>query len=135
MSAVTTYGTSLLWGESLESATKVVDIKSFPDLGGDPEEHDVSTFINKFKVSIPGRQQLDALEFGYFIDDDMANYKAVVSSSNKKLHYKIQFGLNGAVGAFTWQGSHVTRINGADGDAPLEGTLKVFPTTDISMVE
>lgn len=131
MGAVTTYGTTLKWGASEVALTKVVDIKSFSDLGGDPEEHDVSTFINKMTVKIPGRIELEALEFGYFIDDDMANYDAVAASADTPLFYQLDFGLDGAVGSFAWQGRHTTRINGADGDAPLEGTLKVYPSTDI----
>ena len=32
--AINTYGITLKWGETSEAATKVVDIKDFPDLIG-----------------------------------------------------------------------------------------------------
>lgn len=131
MPAISTLGIQLKWGATASALTKVIDIKSFPDLGGAPTLHDVSTFINKMKVTIPGRQELDGLEFGYFLDADMANYLAVKAQENTELFYELSIGDNGSAGKFTWKGQHSTWVNGADGDAPVECTLQVAPSTDI----
>lgn len=132
--AVTTYGTSLEWGVTETSTSKKIDIKSFPDLGGAPTLHDVSTFLSKIKVTIPGRQEMDGLEFDYFLDADSANYESVLTDSNTKLFYKLKFGNNGEVATFAWEGQHQTWIVGTDGDAPIECKLLVAPSTGIEKV-
>ena len=41
--AINTYGITLKWGTSAEATEKVVDIKDFPDLIGEPELLETTT--------------------------------------------------------------------------------------------
>ena len=55
--------------------TKLVDIKEFPDLGGDPEMLETTTLSDKMQTYIAGIQSMDGLSFtaNYTLTD----YKAL----------------------------------------------------------
>ena len=64
--AISTYNTFLMYDAASSSTanwTKVVDIKEFPDLGGDPEPLDTTTMTNAMRTFIMGLRDNEAMEF------------------------------------------------------------------------
>ena len=50
-------------GSTGNTYEKLIDIKEFPDLGGDPEMLETTTLSDKMQTYIAGIQSLDALSF------------------------------------------------------------------------
>ena len=69
--AISTYKSYLMY-KNASSWEKLVDIKSFPDLGGTPELLETTTLSDSMTTNIMGIQSLDALEFecNYTLTDD-----------------------------------------------------------------
>lgn len=135
-----TYGTQLVWAKTeaeLETATRFIDIREYPDMGGAPAEVDVTTLMNKMKVNIPGLQSISALEFPYFVDQNGgANMRDVMESSGQPLYYMLKIGVQKdgktPVIKLTWRGTHTTWTTGASVDGATEATLSVTVSSDIT---
>lgn len=95
---------------------KLVDIKDFPDLGGEPETLDTTTLSDKMKTSIPGIQELDSLTFTCNYDN--AAYNAVNEYAGVNEHYAVWLGGTESNGTVTPTGS--------DGKFEFDGQLSVF---------
>lgn len=95
---------------------KLVDIKSFPDLGGAPEMLETTTLSDNMQTYIAGIQSLDALEFeaNYTLTD----YKALKQLEGKSEEYAVWFGGTGDGGDLTPTGS--------DGKFSFTGQLSVY---------
>ena len=62
--AISTYKVFLMHkGSSESSYSKLIDIKEFPDLGGDPEMLETTTLSDKMQTFIAGIQSMDAMQF------------------------------------------------------------------------
>ena len=62
--AISTYKIFLMQKSSTGNTwTKLVDIKEFPDLGGDPEMLETTTLSDKMQTFISGIQSMDGLSF------------------------------------------------------------------------
>lgn len=89
--AISTYKIFLMQKSSPGTTwTKLVDIKEFPDLGGDPEMLETTTLSDKMQTYIAGIQSLDALAFtaNYTLTD----YKALQALAGKTESYAVWFG-------------------------------------------
>ena len=128
LSAITVLDATLEWGASEEAMTKVVKITGIPDLGGEPNVHDVSTTEDGTQVNILGRNTLDSLAFEYFYDEKGENFKAVEDSSRKPLFYRLNI-KGGKSGTFTWQGEHTQKVNTTDDDNPIKATITIVGKT------
>lgn len=96
--------------------TKLVDIKSFPDLGGAPEQLETTTLSDPMQTYIAGIQSLDALEFeANYTKTDYTKLKALEGKTEK---YAVWFGGSESGGALTPDGS--------DGKFEFEGQLSVY---------
>ncbi len=96
---------------------KLIDIKSFPDLGGAPEMLETTTLSDSMQTYIPGIQSLDALEFECnYTKDDFTKLKALEGTENQ---YAVWFGGTG-------EGSALTPT-GEDGKFAFKGQLSVYP--------
>ena len=117
--ARSTYLTFLMYKASASADyTKLVDIKEFPDLGGDPEMLQTTTLTDNMHTYIPGIQSLEGLSF-------TANYTKSEYTSLKALEgveksYAVWFG-------GTVSGANVTPT-GSDGKFEFDGQLVVYPT-------
>ena len=61
--AISSYGIQLKWGASADAVAKVVDIKDFPDLIGDPNLLETTTLSDAQVTNIPGIKGSDLLTF------------------------------------------------------------------------
>lgn len=117
--AISTYKVFLMHKGASESAyTKLIDIKAFPDLGGDPDMLETTTLSDKMQTYIAGIQSLDGLSFT--ANYDLTDYKALKALERKNEKYAVWFGGTESGGVLTPTGS--------DGKFSFDGQLTVYPT-------
>ena len=101
--AISTYKIFLMSSTDGSAYTKLIDIKSFPDLGGAPEMLETTTLSDAMQTYIPGIQSLDALEFeANYTKEDFAKLKAL---EGKEQQYAVWFGGTGEGETLTPTGS------------------------------
>ena len=115
--AISTYKVFLMKKGTGDTYTKVIDIKSFPDLGGAPEMLETTTLSDSMQTYIAGIQSMNALEFeaNYTKED----YTTLKSLEGKTESYAVWFG-------GTVEGSTITPT-GTDGKFNFDGMLSAFP--------
>ena len=117
--AISTYKVFLMHKGASESAyTKLIDIKEFPDLGGDPEMLETTTLSDKMQTYIAGIQSLDGLSFT--ANYDLTDYKALKALEGKDEKYAVWFGGTESGGVLTPTGS--------DGKFSFDGQMTAYPT-------
>lgn len=115
--AISTYKIFLMVSEDGSKYDKLIDIKSFPDLGGAPEMLETTTLSDAMQTYIPGIQSLDALEFeANYTKADFAKLKAMEGTEKQ---YAVWFG-------GTDEGETLTPT-GSDGKFKFKGQLSVYP--------
>lgn len=97
--------------------SKLIDIKEFPDLGGEPEMLETTTLSDNMQTYIAGIQSLDAMSFtaNYTLTD----YKNLKKLEGKTVSYSVWFGGTG-------DGSTLTPT-GSEGKFDFDGELSVYP--------
>lgn len=131
--AISTYKVFLMKGSE-----KLVDIKSFPDLGGEPELLETTTLSDKMQTYIPGIQSLDALNFtaNYTPED----YKTLKALEDQEYDYAVWFGgdeeegvvsPSGSEGKFSFKGKLSVYVNQGDVNQVVEMTITIAPSTVI----
>lgn len=113
--AISTFRVALMHYKT-NAYEKLIDIKSFPDLGGAPEMLETTTLSDSMQTYIAGIQSLDALEFE--ANYDLTKYKALKELEGKTEKYAVWFGGTGAGDEFT--------PTGTDGKFTFDGQLSVY---------
>lgn len=117
--AISTYKVFLMKkGTSGTTYEKLIDIKEFPDLGGDPEMLETTTLSDKMQTFIAGIQSLDAMNFT--ANYTLADYQKLVALEGKTEDYAVWFGGTESGGTLTPSGS--------DGKFEFSGQLTAYPT-------
>jgi hypothetical protein len=117
--AISTYKVFLMKKKTEPEDTyeKLVDIKEFPDLGGEPEMLETTTLSDNMQTYIAGIQSLDGLAFT--ANYDMADFQKLKALEGKTESYAVWFG-------GTESGGNVTP-DGSNGKFSFDGQLSVFP--------
>ena len=115
--AISTYKTFLMVKET-STWTKVIDVKSYPDLGGAPEMIEVTTLSDGSQVYIAGIQSTESLSFE--ANYTKTNYAALKALEGSEKDYAVWFGGTEAAGVVT--------PTGADGKFSFKGELSAYPT-------
>ena len=116
--AISTYKVFLMHKASSEGTyTKLIDIKEFPDLGGEPEMLETTTLSDKMQTYIAGIQSLDALSFS--ANYTLADYQRLKALEGKTESYAVWFGGTESAGVVTPDGSN--------GKFSFDGELSVYP--------
>lgn len=116
--AISTYKVFLMHkAAAAEAYTKLIDIKEFPDLGGEPEMLETTTLSDKMQTYIAGIQSLEGLSF--LSNYDKADYAKLKALEGKKERYAVWFGGTEAGGVVTPDGSN--------GKFSFDGELSVYP--------
>ena len=100
-----------------EAYTKLIDIKEFPDLGGEPEMLETTTLSDKMQTYIAGIQSLEGLSFT--ANYDKTDFSKLKALEGKKEQYAVWFGGTKAGGVVTPDGSN--------GKFSFDGELSVYP--------
>lgn len=125
--AMNTYGIVLKWGTSSEAVSKVVDIKDFPDLIGDPEMLETTTLSDAQVTNIPGIRSSDMLTFT--CNYTSADFQKVNTDAEKALYYVLEFS-DGS--KFSWQGQHTCGLPGKGVNEVVEFTINIAASTAVS---
>lgn len=129
--AYSTIGTMLEVSEDGTSWEKLCPIKSFPALGGAPEQIEVTDLEDDAQTFVPGVQSVDAMEFG--ANYTLEAYTAVKEKENKPLNYRIKLGKDGVAGTATWKGQHSVYVNEGEVNGSLAMTITVSPSTKVTV--
>lgn len=124
--AISTLGVTLKMGESAEALEKVVDIKDFPDLIGEPNMLETTTLSDEAVTNIPGIRSSDMLTFT--CNYTKADFTAVNEKANTALYYALEFS-DGS--KFTWQGQHTCGVPGKGVDEVIEFTINIAASTAV----
>ena len=117
--AISTYRVFLMKKKDVGTEyEKLIDIKEFPDLGGDPEMLETTTLSDKMQTYIAGIQSLDALSFT--ANYTLADYKKLLALEGKTTSFAVWFGGTGEADTLTPTGS--------DGKFKFDGQLTAYPT-------
>ena len=143
---ISTYKAFLMKGTTANNSTtyaKLVDIKSFPDLGGAPEMLETTTLSDGMQTFIPGIQKLDALEFtANYKESDYETLKTL-EASDTETDFALWFGasVSGGVatptgdrGKFTFKGKLSVHVNGGGVNEVVEMTITIAPSTVVTKV-
>jgi hypothetical protein len=125
--AISSYGVALKWGESAEVVAKVVDIKDFGDLIGEPNMLETTTLSDSQVTQIPGLRSGDSIPFT--CNYTKADFDKVYADEGKALYYELEFS-DGS--AFVWQGQHTVGVPGKGVDEVLEFTINVAASTPVT---
>ena len=116
--AISTYKVFLMHkASSGETYTKLIDIKEFPDLGGEPEMLETTTLSDNMQTYIAGIQSMDGLSFS--ANYDMTEYQKLKALEGKKESYAVWFGGT--------ESSGVVTPDGSNGKFAFDGELSVYP--------
>lgn len=132
--AISSYKSFLMQGSD-----KLIDIKSFPDLGGDPNTIEVTTLSDNMQVFIEGLKSSDALSFtANYTPADFQKCKALEGTQNE---YGVWFGGSGEgdtltptgdKGKFTFTGSLSVHVTGAGTGDAIEMSVTITPSSEIA---
>ena len=139
--AVSTYK-SFLMVKNATTYEKLVDIKSYPDLGGAPELLDATSLSDPMTVNIMGIQSLDALEFecNYTLED----YTKLKDMAGEDKEFSIWLGgtetggvvtPTGVDGKFNFKGQLDVYVNGGGVNEVRNMTVVIAATTAIALAE
>lgn len=141
--AISTYKVFLMKkGDTGDTWSKLVDIKEFPDLGGEPEMLETTTLSDKMQTYIAGIQSLDGLTFT--ANYDMATFKTLKALEGKKASYAVWFGgteasgnvtPTGDNGKFSFDGELSVYPNGGGVNEVVGMTVSIAPSTVINFAE
>ena len=128
--AISTYLATLKWGVSADAVAKIVDIKDFPDLIGDPNMLETTTLSDGQQTYIAGVKSADMMTFtANYTKEDFATVKG---EEGKALFYALEFS-DGS--KFTWQGQHTCGLPGKGVDEVVEFTINIAPSSPVEFAE
>jgi hypothetical protein len=136
--AINTYQTYLMSSSDGTTYTKVIDIKSFPDLMGAPNKLESTTLSDNMKTYIPGlKDSGDALEFT--ANYSAADFSTIAALEGTEKYYAVWIGASGtplapdgSKGKFSFKGYAYATKNGAGTDEVQDMTIGIIPSTPIT---
>ncbi len=131
---------SFLMMKNTSTYEKLVDIKSYPDLGGTPELLETTTLSDNMTTNIMGIQSLDALEFecNYTLED----YTKLKALEGAEKEFSVWLGgtesagkvtPTGDDGKFDFKGQLAVYINGGGVNEVRNMTISIAASTPITL--
>ena len=136
--AISTYKVYLMkksgsdWG-------KLIDIKEFPDIGGDPELLETTTLSDKMQTFILGIQSNEGLNFT--ANYTKSDYQTLQGLEGSEQDYGIWFGASvsnnvvtpdGSNGKFEFKGELSVHVSGGGVNEVVDMAITIAPTTVIT---
>lgn len=139
--AISTYKVYLMYKATAAADwTKLIDIKEFPDLGGEPELLETTTLSDAAQTFIPGIQQLDSMTFT--ANYTKADYTTVKALEGTDYDFAVWFGAttsgstvtpDGSDGKFSFKGQLSVYANGGGVNEVVNMTITIAPSTVITL--
>ena len=139
--AISTYK-SFLMVKNSSTWEKLIDIKSFPDLGGAPELLETTTLSDPMTTNIMGIQSLDALEFE--CNYTLADYTKLKEMEGTDKEFAVWLGgteaggvatPTGSDGKFEFNGQLSVYVNGGGVNEVVNMTVSIAASTPITLGE
>lgn len=112
--------------------SQLCDITSIPDLGGAPDQIDVTTLSDLQTRNINGIQSVSALEFGAWYDKNTyIALQTIATADQAKTQstldtYQVRFGdRDGVHGKFEWQGKLSVYVGAVESNAAVPMTITI----------
>lgn len=122
--AISTYKVFLMKkADSGEQWSKLINIKEFPDLGGEPEMLETTTLSDNMQTYIAGIQSLDGLSFT--ANYTLADFQTLKALEGKKVSYAVWFGGTESDGTVTDEMDALILVDEITFNGSLSGKLKV----------
>lgn len=141
--AISTYKVYLMYKASASADyTKLVDIKSFPDLGGAPEMLETTTLSDPMQTFIAGIQTLDTSGFQFTANYTKTDYTTLKALEGSDHDFAIWFGATtssnvdtptGSDGKFEFKGMLTAWPNGGGVNEVVNMTISIAPSTKITV--
>lgn len=131
---------SFLMVKNSSTYEKLIDIVSYPDLGGAPEMLEATTLSDPMTVNVMGVMSLDALEFE--CNYDLEKYTELKEMEGKDKEFAVWLGgteSNGTVtptgsdGKFEFGGQLAVYVNGGGVNEVRKMTVSIAATTAIKL--
>lgn len=144
LKGLSTIGTFLMNLDTESSAKKLVDITSYPDLGGERNTIDITTLSDPTEQSTPGVQKGGTLQFeANYTKENWAAVQAVCDGNKHKFGLYFDSGATGLanytptgdVGKFKFSGEVSTYINGGSTNEARKMTIIVYLQSEIETAE
>lgn len=126
---MSTINTVLKAGTTASALTQLCKIKSYPQLGGEPESIETTDMEDKMQTFAPGVQSMSAMQFT--ANYDKKKFDEIKASSDKEQIYELDFGKDGADGKYCWKGQHSVFINEGAVNGLREMTISIMPSTEV----
>ena len=127
--AISTFNVVLKWGASADAVEKVVDIKDFGDLLGEPNQLETTTLSDSQQTFIPGIRQSESVPFTCnYVASEFAKVRA---DEGKVLFYELTFS-DGS--GFKWSGQHSVSVPGKGVDEVIEYAINCSVATAMEYV-
>lgn len=127
--AISSYNVVLKVGATADNVEKLVDIKDFPDLIGDPNLLETTTLSDSQQTFINGIRTADLMTFTFNYTKE--DFQKVKDDEGKAMFYELSFS-DGS--KFTWQGQHTVGLPGKGVDEVLEATINIAPSSPVEFV-
>ena len=135
--AISTYQVYLMYKTS-SSYSKLVDIKDFPDIGGDPELLETTTLSDPMQLFILGIQSNEGLAFN--ANYTKTDFTTLNGLAGQDIDYGIWFGAeetggnivpDGSRGKFQFKGQLSVHVTGGGVNEVVGMAITIAPTTKI----
>ena len=139
--ATSSYKTFLMYKKA-DAYEKLVDIKDYGDIGGDPEQIETTTLSDRMQTFIEGIMSQEALPFT--INYDLVTYQKILDMKGVETDFSIWFGGDevgntvtptGVDGKFNFKGTASIKVNGKGVNEVREATVTLTPSTPITLGE
>ena len=124
-----TINTVLKSGATAESLTKLCRIKSYPQLGGEPEQIETTDMEDTMQTFVDGVQQMETMQFTINYEKD--TYDAIKARIATDKFFQLEFGASGVDGIFSWQGKISAFVNEGEVNGVREATITITRSTEI----
>lgn len=133
--AISTYRSYLMY-KNTSSWEKLIDIKSFPDLGSSPELLETTTLSDPMTTNILGIQSMEALEFE--CNYTLADYTKLKEMEGDTHEFAVWLGGDGTTptgsdGKFEFNGQLAVYVNGGGVNEVVNMTVSIAASTPITL--
>ena len=124
-----TINTVLKSGATVSALTKLCRIKSYPQLGGEPDQIETTDMEDKMQTFVEGVQSSDAMQFTINYEKD--SYDAIKERIETDKFFQLEFGANGIDGIFSWQGKISVFVNEGEVNGVREATITITRSSEV----
>ena len=119
-----------------ETYTKVAGLQSIPDIGGAPEQLDITTFDDTMMHYMNGLKDVGSMEFTFLYDKQdnaSSNFQTLcgLEDAGSVVSWEIKLPTGTK---FHWDGEVTVTLSGAGVNEPLHFTANIGVSTDIQRV-